>query len=95
MSISRDEVDHIALLARLELSDEERELFTAQLGDILKYVEKLKKADVSGVEPTSHALDRENVFREDEPLGHLPVEKVLQNAPDRTENSFKVPKVLD
>lgn len=93
--INKDEVDHIALLARLELAEEERELFTSQLASILDYVAKLDELDTKDVEPTFHVLGLENVLREDEAGGHLPLRKVLQNSPDPAEDAFKVPKVLE
>lgn len=95
MELSRDDVMHVARLARLELTPEEVRLFQKQLSDILSHVEKLKELETSSVEPTSHAMPLQNVFREDEVRASLPREKVLQNAPDRAENFFRVPKIIE
>ena len=91
VAISRDEVLHVARLARLELSDEEVERFREQLSAILEAVGKVAELDLSGVEPTSHPLDLVNVWAEDEPRPSLPVEEALANAPDRDGSFFKVP----
>ncbi len=95
MSIQPDEVKHIALLSRLELSDEEVKLYTGHLTGILEYVEKLKELDVSGVEPTSHAIPMFNVMREDEVQPSLELEEALKNAPDRQDPFFRVPRVTE
>ena len=91
MAISRDEVVHVARLARLELSDEELDRFGAQLSAILDAVGKVAELDLSGVEPTAHPLDLVNVWAEDEPRPSLPVEEALANAPAREGNFFRVP----
>jgi len=91
MAITRDEVLHVAALARLELSDEEVERFREQLSAILEAVGKVAELDLSGVEPTSHPLDLVNVWAEDEPRPCLPVDEALANAPDRVGNFFRVP----
>ena len=91
MAITRDEVLHVARLARLELTDEEAERFTEQLSAILEAVAKVSVLDLSDVEPTAHPLDLVNVWGEDEPRPSLPVEEALANAPDRHEGFFKVP----
>lgn len=95
MAISRKDVEHVADLARLDLSGEEMEEFTGQLNAILKYAEKLGGLDTSAVEPTSHVLPLANVMREDEVRPSWPIEQVLANAPDEEEGQFKVPAVLD
>ncbi|MBN2325698.1 MAG: Asp-tRNA(Asn)/Glu-tRNA(Gln) amidotransferase subunit GatC [Candidatus Omnitrophica bacterium] len=95
MSITADEVRHIALLSRLELSDDEVELYTGHLAEVLKYVEKLKELDVDDVEPTSHAIPMFNVMREDEVMPSLPQEDALENAPDRADPYFRVPKTTE
>jgi len=87
-------IDHVARLARLALTPEERAAFSAQLGDILAYVESLKEVDVSQVQPTAHAFPLDNVWREDLPEPGLPVEKVLMNAPASRDNMISVPKVV-
>ncbi|MFD0960534.1 Asp-tRNA(Asn)/Glu-tRNA(Gln) amidotransferase subunit GatC [Paenibacillus chungangensis] len=95
MSITLKDVEHVANLARLELSDAEKEQFTGQLNAILKYAEKLNELDTDNVEPTSHVLNVTNVMREDVVKPSLPIEKVLQNAPDEEDGQIKVPAVLE
>lgn len=95
MKISREEVLHVAKLARLELSSEEIERLTDQLSNILTYVEKLNQLDTKQVEPTSHVLSISNVFREDRARPPLPVEKALENAPDSEGTFFRVPKIIE
>jgi aspartyl-tRNA(Asn)/glutamyl-tRNA(Gln) amidotransferase subunit C len=91
MAISRDEVLHVARLARLELSDAEVERFAEQLSAILEAVGKVSELDLEGVEPTAHPLELANVWAEDEPRPCLSVDEALANAPDREEGSFRVP----
>jgi aspartyl-tRNA(Asn)/glutamyl-tRNA(Gln) amidotransferase subunit C len=91
MAISRDEVLHVARLARLDLSDDEIDRFGEQLNSILEAVGKVAELDLSGVEPTAHPLDLVNVWAEDEPRPSLPVEDALANAPDRAGDFFRVP----
>jgi aspartyl-tRNA(Asn)/glutamyl-tRNA(Gln) amidotransferase subunit C len=91
MAISRDEVLHVARLARLALTDEEVERLGAQLNAILEAVGKVSELDLEGVEPTAHPLDVVNVWAEDEPSPSLSVEDALGNAPDREGGFFKVP----
>ena len=91
MAISRDEVVHVARLARLDLSEEELERFGGQLSAILEAVGKVAELDLSGVEPTAHPLDLLNVWAEDEPRPSLRVEEALANAPDREGGFFRVP----
>jgi aspartyl-tRNA(Asn)/glutamyl-tRNA(Gln) amidotransferase subunit C len=95
MKLTREEVDHVARLARLHFSEEEAERFREQLSAILTYVEKLGELDTKGVEPTSHVLPIRNVFREDAVLPSLPREEALANAPDRTEEFYRVPKIIE
>ena len=94
MKITREEVEHVAKLGRLELTAEELETFGRQLSDVLTYIEKLNQLDTSKVEPMSHAVDLTNVFREDATGESLPVDEALGNAPERDGGFFKVPKVL-
>ncbi|MEW6623937.1 MAG: Asp-tRNA(Asn)/Glu-tRNA(Gln) amidotransferase subunit GatC [Bacillota bacterium] len=94
MSISREQVQHIALLARLQLDEDELQNYTTQLNSILGWVEKLNQLDVSEVQPTAHVLPMANVFREDEVKSSLPIEKALANAPDKKESFFRVPKIV-
>ena len=91
MAISRDEVLHVARLARLALSDDELERFSDQLNAILEAVGKVAELDLSGVEPTAHPLDLVNVWAEDDPAPCLTVDEALANAPDREGDSFRVP----
>jgi aspartyl-tRNA(Asn)/glutamyl-tRNA(Gln) amidotransferase subunit C len=91
MAISRDEVLHVAQLARLALTDEEVERLGGQLDAILEAVAKVSELDLSDVEPTSHPLDLVNVWADDEPRPSLPVEEALANAPEREGNFFRVP----
>jgi aspartyl-tRNA(Asn)/glutamyl-tRNA(Gln) amidotransferase subunit C len=91
MAITREEVLHVAGLARLELSDEEVERFREQLSAILEAVGKVAELDLAGVEPTAHPLDLANVWADDEPRPCLPVEEALANAPDREGALFRVP----
>jgi len=95
MGISVNDVEHVAKLARLDLTDEEKEQFTEQLNAILKYVSKLNELDTTNVEPTSHVLPLANVMREDEIRPSWPLEQVMANAPDEEDGQFKVPAVLD
>ena len=91
MAITRDEVLHVARLARLELTDGEIDRFTEQLSAILEAVAKVSELDLSHVEPTAHPLDLVNVWAEDEPRPSPPVDEALANAPDRQDGFFKVP----
>jgi aspartyl-tRNA(Asn)/glutamyl-tRNA(Gln) amidotransferase subunit C len=91
MAITRDEVLHVARLARLELSDDEVERFTEQLSAILEAVAKVSELDLSEVEPTAHPLDLVNVWAEDVPRPCLPRDEALANAPEREAGFFKVP----
>ena len=94
-SLDKEEVKHIAHLARLRVSDEEVALYAAQLTDIIGYVNQLNTLDTSDVQPTSHALPITNVFRDDEPGSTLTPEEALSNAPKSSDDCFQVPKVLD
>ena len=90
MGISREEVLHVAELARLDLTDEEVERLREQLGAILEAVGKVSELDLSGVEPMSHPLDVVNVWDEDEPRPSLPHEAVFANAPEEEDEHFRV-----
>jgi aspartyl-tRNA(Asn)/glutamyl-tRNA(Gln) amidotransferase subunit C len=89
--IDRDQVLHVARLARLRLSDEELERMPAELSKILEHVERMDELDLDGVEPTSHVVELQNVLREDEPRPSLPRERVLESAPDVADGGFRVP----
>jgi aspartyl-tRNA(Asn)/glutamyl-tRNA(Gln) amidotransferase subunit C len=91
MAITREEVLHVARLARLELTEDEIERFTEQLSAILEAVAKVSELDLAGVEPTAHPLDLINIWADDEPRPCLPVEEALANAPEREAGFFKVP----
>jgi aspartyl-tRNA(Asn)/glutamyl-tRNA(Gln) amidotransferase subunit C len=91
MAITRADVEHVARLARLALTDEELERFGAQLSAILEAVGKVAELDLSDVPPTSHPLDLANVFGEDDPRPSLPVDAALANAPERDGDFFRVP----
>ena len=91
MAIGRDEVLHVARLARLDLREEEIERLTSELGAILDAVSKVSELDLENVEPTSHPLDVVNVWAEDEPVPSLPLEEVFANAPARERDLFRVP----
>jgi len=92
--ITKAEVEHVAMLARLKLTEEEKELYAKQLSDILEYAQTLNELDTEDVPPTAHVLPVKNVFREDEVGNHMDPEKVLSNAPDREGNFFRVPKIV-
>lgn len=88
-------IDHVAHLARLALTPEEKAKFATQLGDVLAYIEQLKKVDVTGVEPTAHAFPVYNVWADDVAQSGLPVEAALKNAPAQRNNMIVVPKVVE
>ena len=89
------DVAYVAKLARINLTGAEIKLFQKQLGDILKYAEKLSEVDVSHVEAAAHAVPIFNVFREDEPRDWFTAEEALSNAPRKTNNLFIVPRVVE
>ena len=92
--VTPEVVRHIAKLARLALDEQHVQKYATQLESILGYVDQIRRADVSGVEPMAHAVPLHNVLRDDVPQPALPLEKVLQNAPDTDGPFFKVPKVI-
>jgi aspartyl-tRNA(Asn)/glutamyl-tRNA(Gln) amidotransferase subunit C len=95
MKITRVEVEHVARLARLELSEAELDTFTVQMDSILAYVEKLNALDTDGIVPTSHAVPMENAFRPDQLRDAIGVDNALLNAPNHAESFFRVPKVIE
>lgn len=95
MKITKDEVTHVAHLARLEFTEAETEKFTSQMNDILLYMDMLNRVDTEGVAPMTHAIAQTNAFREDRVLESLPREETLANAPDARGDFFRVPKVID
>lgn len=93
--IERKDVEHVARLARLALSEAELARMQAELSAILAYVDKLRELDVEGVEPTSHAVPLVNVMREDEPRPGLAREEAMANAPDPAGEFFRVPRIIE
>ena len=93
--ITREEVEHVARLARLEFSPAEVDALTGQMDTILAHVEQLNELDTEGVEPTSHAVALENAFRPDVVADSIGAEKALQNAPLHADGCFGVPKVIE
>jgi aspartyl-tRNA(Asn)/glutamyl-tRNA(Gln) amidotransferase subunit C len=89
--IDRDQVLHVALLARLRLSDDEVARMSSELSGILDHVDKISELDLEGVEPTSHVVELENVLRPDEPRPSWPKQEILEPAPDPAEGAFRVP----
>lgn len=88
-------MEYVAKLARLDLSDEEKDEFAVQLNDILTYMDKLNELDTKQVEPTSHVIPIMNVFRSDEVLESLPRESSLGSAPEAEKDFYKVPKIIE
>jgi aspartyl-tRNA(Asn)/glutamyl-tRNA(Gln) amidotransferase subunit C len=89
--IDRDQVLHVARLARLRLTDEEVERMSSELSAVLDHIENISQLDLDGVEPTSHVVELENVLRPDEPRPSWPREKILESAPDASDEGFRVP----
>jgi len=92
--LSKKEVEHIAWLAHIELSDKEKTLFTEQFNEILDYFKKIDEVDTEGVEPTYHVLDLKNVSRTDETSPSLPIEEALRNAPKKENKFIKAPRIV-
>lgn len=95
MKITRQEVEKVARLARLELTEAEKDAFTGQMDAILAYVDKLNELDTDGVVATSHAVPMENAFREDVVRPSIGIDNALANAPEKVASFFKVPKVIE
>ena len=95
MALTREQVQHIALLARLQLTPDEEAMLCEQLGAILEYVETLQEVDTSAVPPTAHMVDSENPLRDDEVRNTPQTELMLANAPERDGDYFKVPKIIE
>jgi aspartyl-tRNA(Asn)/glutamyl-tRNA(Gln) amidotransferase subunit C len=93
--INREDVVHVARLARLALTDAELERMREQLNAILAHIDALKAVDTAGVEPTSHAVPQFNVMRDDEPRPSLAQDAMLANAPDRSAAFFRVPRIIE
>jgi aspartyl-tRNA(Asn)/glutamyl-tRNA(Gln) amidotransferase subunit C len=94
MSVTIKDVEHVAALARLSFTDEEKQKLTGELNAILAYMEQLNSLDTSSVEPLSHVIELKNVFRDDVRTESLPREEALKNSPAATEKFFRVPKVI-
>lgn len=93
--ISDETIEYVGILAKLELSDAEKEQAKADIGRMLDYIDKLNELDTSGVEPLSHVFPVHNVFREDVVTNGDESEKILANAPEKKDGSFKVPKTVE
>ncbi|HBA26851.1 MAG TPA: Asp-tRNA(Asn)/Glu-tRNA(Gln) amidotransferase subunit GatB [Nitrospinae bacterium] len=95
MKLSIKEVEHVAELARLELTDAEKERFAEQLSNILTHIDKLNRLDTDSVEPTSHVLPVKNIFRDDVSRELFLEGNSLDNAPDKDKGYYKVPKIIE
>lgn len=95
MTISREEVEHVARLARLDLTDEEIERFRGQLSVILERARRIQSLPLDDVPPTAHPIDLRNVLRPDEVVPSVDSGRILENAPDREDDFFKVPRILE
>lgn len=91
--ITIKDVEHVAKLARLELTDEEKELYTKQLGEVLQYVNQMNEVDTSKIEPMTQVVDFVNVMREDKVVYEQTKEELMKNAPEQENGFFKVPKI--
>ena len=95
LKLSTSDVEYVAKLARLEITEAEKQKFTAQLNDILLYIDQLNELDTTGVAPMSHAIAVTNAFRDDKVADSLGTQKALANAPDARGEFFRVPKVIE
>ena len=95
MKITKEDIERVALLARLELSLEEKQMFTEQLDKIFHHIAKLNQLDTENIEPLDHVVEIVNAYREDQVINQPSVDSLLANAPDREENYFKVPKIIE
>lgn len=95
MPLSEKEVEHIAELAKIKISKDEKNLFTKQFNEILQFFHQLDEVDTSSIEPTFHVVDLKNRFREDKVEPTLSTEIALENAPKKEKNFFKAPKLFD
>ncbi|MBM7662749.1 aspartyl-tRNA(Asn)/glutamyl-tRNA(Gln) amidotransferase subunit C [Bacillus mesophilus] len=93
--ISKDQVKHVAHLARLAITEDEAEMFRKQLDDMITHAEQLNELNTDNVEPTTHVLHMKNILREDKPEKGLPIEEVLKNAPDQKDGQIRVPAILE
>lgn len=95
MSVSKEDVKHIANLSKLNLTEEELEKYTTELSDIVNFANELSNIDVDGIKPTAHILDIKNVFRKDEMKPSYDREEILKNAPSKDAGCVSVPKVVE
>ncbi len=95
MAISRETIEYVANLSRIQLSEEELKKISGQLAAILDFIDKLKNADIGNVSPTSHILPLNNILREDSPKESLPAVQALANAPQKKNDFYAVPKVIE
>lgn len=95
MSVSKEDVKHIANLSKLNLTEDELEKYTTELSDIVNFANELSNINVEGVKPTAHILDIKNVFREDEVQDSYDREEILKNAPSKDAGCVSVPKVVE
>lgn len=95
MPITRKDVEHVAELARLALTEEEIKLYTEQIKRILDYVKKLSEVNTAGVPPTTHTVPLRRVMRQDTVKESLPLEDALRNSPEKANGCFRVPKIVD
>jgi aspartyl-tRNA(Asn)/glutamyl-tRNA(Gln) amidotransferase subunit C len=95
MPVTKEDIQRTAELARLHLSAEELEAMTSTLGKVFQYIDQLHEVDTTGVEPLHHVLDMKNVMDDDVPLPGLTREEALANAPDRTDEYFRLPRVVN
>ncbi|MCL6629609.1 MAG: Asp-tRNA(Asn)/Glu-tRNA(Gln) amidotransferase subunit GatC [Armatimonadetes bacterium] len=95
MKLSKKEVEHVAWLARLELTEEEKEQLTFHLNQLMVHFEKLRELDTADIEPTSHSIPVQNVFRDDIARDSLLIEEALSNAPEAEDGYFVVPQVVE
>lgn len=93
--ITKEQVKHVAELARLAITEEEAVMFTEHLRSIITYAEQLGELDTTNVEPTTHVLDLKNVMRKDEPKQWITQDEALKNAPDQKDGQFRVPSILE
>ncbi len=95
MKVDKKDVEYVAALARIELGEQEKEIYSGQLSEILEFFDRLEEVDTDQVMPTSHVQDLVNALRPDESRPSLDVEEALQNAPDRADRFYQVPKILE
>ena len=95
MKVEKKEVEYVAALARIELSEQEKEIYSEQLSEILEFFDRLKEVDTEQAVPTAHVLDLVNAFRPDELCSSLEVNEALGNAPDHLDRFYQVPKILE